>query len=68
MRAPSKGEKKALERLEKQREEAARQLMGLRTAIRTEVGWFPQGTPWILPLAGLAAGVALALALKGRRR
>ena len=58
----------ALEKLHQDRRRLEGRLRDVREAIDREVGWAPRGRRWVLPLLGFAAGIALALAVRSRRR
>ncbi|NJL28919.1 MAG: hypothetical protein HC897_14030 [Thermoanaerobaculia bacterium] len=63
-KAPSR----AMLRLEESRRRVERELGQLQRALQSEIGWAPTLKTWGLPLIGLAAGVAFALALPKLRR
>jgi hypothetical protein len=55
-------------RLEESRREAEMRLAEVRTAVQSEVGSLPKRKVWLMAAAVGAAGFALALRRRGRRR
>ncbi len=49
------------------RREVEHRLREVRRALGRELGWAPRSRPWLFALLALAAGLALGLAVKGRR-
>ncbi len=58
----------AIDRLASRRQELESRFSDLRQALDRELGWAPRSKTWVLPLIGLASGVALATWLVARRR
>lgn len=61
-----KKESKAMQRLERSRQEARARFEDLRQSIDREVGWAPRQM-WWLPVVGFACGLALSGAM-GKKR
>jgi hypothetical protein len=57
-----------MNRVEESRREVEARLAQLRLAMRSEFGRAPKRRVWLLALLAGAAGVAIAVRLKGRRR
>ena len=58
-----------MSRVEESRFRFERAWTNLSRSLRAEVGWEPRlTTSWLVPIVGLAAGLALGTALFGRRR
>jgi hypothetical protein len=55
-------------RLEESRREAELRLAEVRTAVQTEVGIVPKRKYWAMALAAGAAGFAVAMRRRGKRR
>lgn len=55
-----------MSRVDETRREFERRLEEIRSALRREVGFSPRKLGWLIPLAALSAGVALAL--RSRKR
>jgi hypothetical protein len=61
-------QREAERRLEESRREAEMRLTEVRSAVQTEVGNLPKRKVWLMAVAVGAAGFALALRRRGRRR
>jgi hypothetical protein len=55
-------------RLEESRREAELRLAEVRTAVQTEMGIVPKRKYWVMALAAGAAGFAVAMRRRGKRR
>lgn len=62
----SKKKSREQREVEEARREVHDRVGDLRTALDRELKWMPRGEGWILPLVGLACGLALALGRKRR--
>lgn len=50
--------------LERSRRRFERSLADLQDSIEREVGWAPRALSWVVPLVGVAAGIALGMAVR----
>ncbi len=60
--------------LERSRRRFERTLADVQDSIEREIGWAPRALAWVVPLVGVAAGIALGIAVRralprgGRKR
>ncbi|MCP4659263.1 MAG: hypothetical protein GY856_27960 [bacterium] len=59
---------RALNELSQHREQVEERLTALHNALESELGWAPKAKAWVIPLMAFACGVALAFALRERKR
>jgi len=59
---------RALNSLSHHREQVEQRLVELHDALESEFGWAPKAKTWVIPLMAFACGVALAFAVRQRKR